>query len=197
MSCLWHFWKKMLRFAADWRICICIFVCNSHFHMASREKCFPTYVNFQSFHVNSLADFFCSLALNTKNQFSNCVVEPHWEVGRVCSCKSWVTYCPPNHWNTHLHSCQSNPFLSWNPICHMKKKNQTNKQENKNSAATEDCACFHSTLKADPFLALCPGFALLLTLFMLKSTNWCMELLVVVDMLKASCFPNSKLKFPL
>ena len=28
-----------------------------------------------------------------------------------------VTYCPPNHWNTHLHSCQSNPFLSWNPIC--------------------------------------------------------------------------------
>lgn len=79
--------KKMLRFAADWRICI--FVCNSHFHMASREKCFPTYVNFQSFHVNSSADFFCSLALNTKNQFSNCVVEPHREVGRVCSCKSW------------------------------------------------------------------------------------------------------------
>lgn len=73
--------------------------------------------------------FFCSLALNTKNQFSNCVVEPHWEVGRVCSCKSWVTYCPPNHWNTHLHSCQSNPFLSWNPICHMEKKNkQTNRK---------------------------------------------------------------------
>ena len=51
------------------------------------------------------------------------------------------------------------------------KKKQTNKQENKNSAATEDCACFHSTLRADPFLALCPGFALLLTLFMLQSTN--------------------------
>lgn len=77
------------------------------------------------------------------------------------------------------------------------KKKQTNKQENKNSVATEDCACFHSTLKADPFLALCPGFSQLSTLFMLQSTNWCMELLVVVDMPKASCFPNSKLKFPL
>ena len=77
------------------------------------------------------------------------------------------------------------------------KKKQTNKQENKNSAATEDCACFHSTLKADPFLALCPGFSQLSTLFMLQSTNWCMELLAVVDMPKASCFPNSKLKFPL
>ena len=79
--------KKMLRFASDWRICT--FVCNSHFHVTSRDRWHPTYVNFQSFHANSSSDFFYSLALNTKNQFNNCIVEPHWEVGRVCSCKSW------------------------------------------------------------------------------------------------------------